>query len=35
VPDAVGDNAEQKWLIDLAIQQSTEPKEFVDEVREA
>jgi len=31
VPEAVGDNAEQKWLIDLAIQQSTEPKEFVDE----
>lgn len=31
VPDAVGDNAEQKWLIDLAIQQSTDPKEFVEE----
>lgn len=31
VPEAVGDDAEQKWLIDLAIQQSTEPKEFVNE----
>lgn len=33
VPDAVGDNAERKWLIDLAIQQSTDPKEMVDEER--
>ena len=33
VPDAVGDDAEQKWLIDLAIQQSTNPKEMVDEER--
>jgi len=31
VPEAVGDDAKQKWLTDLAIQQSTEPKEFVDE----
>jgi uncharacterized protein len=31
VPEAAGDNAEQKWLVDLAIQQSTDPKEFVDE----
>lgn len=33
VPDAVGGNAERKWLIDLAIQQSTNPKEMVDEGR--
>jgi len=31
VPAAVGDNAEAKWFIDLAIQQSTDPKEFVEE----
>jgi len=30
VSDAVGANAEQKWLIDLAIQQSTNPKEVAD-----
>jgi hypothetical protein len=28
VPDAVGGNAKQEWLIDLAIQQSTHPKEI-------
>jgi hypothetical protein len=33
VPDAVGGNAKQEWLIDLAIQQSTNPKEMVDEER--
>jgi uncharacterized protein (DUF2225 family) len=33
VPDAVGGNAKQEWLIDLAIQQSTNPKEMVDEKR--
>jgi hypothetical protein len=33
VPDAVGGNAKQEWLIDLAIQQSTNPKEIVDEER--
>jgi hypothetical protein len=32
-PDAVGGNAKQEWLIDLAIQQSTNPKETVDEKR--
>ena len=31
VPDAVGGQADAGWLIDLAIQQSVAPKEFVEE----
>jgi uncharacterized protein (DUF2225 family) len=33
VPDAVGGDEKARWLVDLAIQQSTDPKEFVDEGR--
>ncbi len=33
MPDAVGGNAKQDWLIDLAIQPSINPKEMVDEKR--
>jgi hypothetical protein len=35
VPDAVGTDSKQQWLVDLAIQQSTDPKEYVDEERGA
>jgi len=31
VPDAVGGDTERQWLIDLAIQQSTDPKEMADD----
>jgi hypothetical protein len=33
VPNAVAGNAKEQWLIDLAIQQSTNPQEFVEEKR--
>jgi len=33
VPDAVADDPDGQWLVDLAIQQSTNPKDFVDEER--
>jgi len=35
VPEAVSGDNERQWLIDLAIQQSTNPQEFVDEGRPA
>jgi hypothetical protein len=31
VPDAVAGAPDRQWLVDLAIQQSTNPKDFVDE----